>query len=56
MRVRGGANFDPSSQNSNRTSMLRRQIIRAFEKNALKYDIIILSLRAVCFQSEVRHS
>jgi len=56
MRVRSGENFDPSSQNSKPDFNVMSPYDMSVWKNALKYDTIILTLRAVCFQSEVRQA
>jgi len=56
MRVRGEANFDPSSQNSKPDFNVTSLYDTSIWENALKCDTIILALRAVCFQSEVRQS
>ena len=56
MRVRSGGNFDPSSQNSKSHFIVASPYGMSIWENALKYDTIILALRAVRFQSEVRQS
>ena len=56
MRVRSGGNFDPSSQNSKSRFNVTSPYGVSIWENALKYDTIILALRAVRFQSEVRQS
>jgi len=56
IRVRGEANFYPSSQNSKPDFNVTSPCDMSIWENALKYDTIVLALTAVCFQSEVRQS